>query len=75
MSHVPSDMFDSVESYKNHMRKNNNFCVNCSKFFLNEHDLKNYKNKCNVCEQCGKEKHNGNCIKRNNDGNKWMKRK
>ena len=73
--HMCSEMFTNVESLRHHMRKRYSHCVNCSKLFWNENDLKCHKKKCNICEQCGKEKHNGNCMKQSIGGNKRNKKK
>ena len=67
--HMCSDIFTNVESLRNHVREMYNFCVNCSILFFSENDLKMHKKKCNMCEKCGKEKHDRNCIKRDNEGN------
>ena len=73
--HMCSGIFNNGESLRIHVRKSYKFCANCSNLFFNENDLKMHKKKCNICEQCGKEKHNGNCIKQSNEGNKWKKKK
>ena len=60
--HMFSDMFNKVKSFRNHMGKSYYFCVKCSDYFFKESDLKKLKKKCNICDQCGKEKHNEICI-------------
>ena len=47
-------VFNSLESYGEHIKKNCYFCRKCSNLFANEIEFKKHEIYCEKCEHCGR---------------------
>ena len=68
-------VFNSLESYGEHIKKNYYFCTKCSNLFENEIEFKKHEIKCEKCEHCGRNNHIGKCITKKSNLNKGKKKR
>ena len=67
-------VFNSLESYGEHIKKNYYFCTKCSNLFENEIEFKKHEIYCEKCEHCGRNNHIGKCITNKSNLNKGKKK-